>query len=74
MPLARHKLVEWASSLPTAFKRRGEEGKYILKSHGAVSAGRHPVPAQAGDLRSRWRNGFADHCETVCTMRSPVRH
>ncbi|MGE0383629.1 MAG: XrtA/PEP-CTERM system amidotransferase [Gammaproteobacteria bacterium] len=30
-PLLDHKLMEWASGLPSAFKLRGGEGKYILK-------------------------------------------
>jgi len=30
-PLMDHRLVEWASSLPTSLKIRGQEGKYLLK-------------------------------------------
>lgn len=31
VPLLDHELVEWMSSLPVAMKRRGREGKYLLK-------------------------------------------
>jgi asparagine synthase (glutamine-hydrolysing) len=30
-PLMDHPLVEWLASLPTSFKMRGSEGKYLLK-------------------------------------------
>ena len=51
VPLLDHKLVEWASSLPTAFKRRGEEGKYILK--------RAMEPYLPQDILYRSKRGFA---------------
>ena len=31
VPILDHKLVEWAAGLPLALKRRGGEGKYLLK-------------------------------------------
>ena len=31
VPLLDHKLVEWIATLPSSLKRRGSEGKYLLK-------------------------------------------
>lgn len=30
-PLMDHQLIEWLASLPSSFKLRGQEGKYLLK-------------------------------------------
>lgn len=51
VPLLDHKLVEWASSLPTGFKRRGDEGKYILK--------KAMEPVLPEDILYRPKRGFA---------------
>ncbi|MCP5428890.1 MAG: amidotransferase 1, exosortase A system-associated [Chromatiaceae bacterium] len=51
VPLLDHKLVEWASSLPTGFKRRGDEGKYILK--------KAMEPLLPEDILYRPKRGFA---------------
>ncbi|MGB5467839.1 MAG: XrtA/PEP-CTERM system amidotransferase [Sedimenticolaceae bacterium] len=51
VPLLDHELVEWISTLPEAFKRRGDEGKYLLK--------KAMEPWLPNDILYRPKQGFA---------------
>lgn len=50
-PLMDHQLVEWLASLPSAFKVRGREGKYLLK--------KSMEPHLPHDVMYRPKMGFA---------------
>ena len=51
VPLLDHQLVEWISTLPVGFKRRGGEGKYLLK--------KAMEPWLPDDILYRPKKGFA---------------
>lgn len=51
VPLLDHKLVEWASRLPPGLKRKGGEGKYLLK--------KAMEPYLSSDILYRRKQGFA---------------
>jgi asparagine synthase (glutamine-hydrolysing) len=51
VPLLDHPLVEWISTLPVGFKRRGHEGKYLLK--------KAMEPWLPSDILYRPKKGFA---------------
>jgi asparagine synthase (glutamine-hydrolysing) len=50
-PLMDHPLVEWLASLPSSYKLRGGEGKWLLK--------RAMEPMLSGDILYRQKMGFA---------------
>ena len=59
-PLMDHPLVEWLATLPSRFKMRGGEGKYLLKkAMEPLSAARDPVPPKMGFAvpLARWFRG-----------------
>ena len=48
-PLMDHPLVEWLATLPSDFKLRGGEGKWLLKNAMEPHAAERPVvPAEDG--------------------------
>ena len=63
VPLLDHQLVEWISTLPVAFKRRGSEGKYLLK--------KAMEPWLPNDILYRPKKGFAVPLATW--FRGPLR-
>ena len=57
-PLMDHELVEWAATLPSDFKIRGQQSKYLMKkSMEPYLPERCAVPAQDGLLGAAWRAG-----------------
>ncbi|MEZ5730086.1 MAG: asparagine synthase-related protein [Burkholderiaceae bacterium] len=62
-PLMDHRLVEWAMTLPSALKIRGQEGKYLLK--------RAFEPDLPRDVLYRPKMGFSTPISTW--LRGPLR-
>lgn len=63
VPLLDHKLVEWVSTLPIEFKRRGTQGKYLLK--------KAMEPWLPNDVLYRPKKGFA--VPLAVWFRGPLR-
>jgi len=63
VPLLDHQLVEWISTLPVGFKRRGGEGKYLLK--------KAMEPWLPNDILYRPKKGFA--VPLASWFRGPLR-
>lgn len=63
VPLLDHELVEWISSLPANFKRRDDEGKYLLK--------KAMEPWLPYDILYRPKKGFA--VPMAAWFRGPLR-
>ena len=62
-PLMDHELVEWLATLPSAFKMRGSEGKYVLK--------KSMEPYLPQDVLYRPKMGFA--VPLARWLRGPLR-
>ena len=62
-PLMDHPLVEWLASLPTSFKMRGSEGKFLLK--------KAMEPLLPNDIMYRQKMGFS--VPLARSFRGPLR-
>ena len=63
VPLLDHKLVEWISGLPSSYKLRGSEGKFIFKK--ALE------PSLPNDILYRQKKGFS--IPLASWFRGPLR-